>query len=84
MVEAVLTLDEVEKDPHALARDMIVEMDHPTEGKVKGIGIPIKFSDTEAKDIKPPPILGEHNDEVFAALGVSEAERQALRTRGVI
>jgi crotonobetainyl-CoA:carnitine CoA-transferase CaiB-like acyl-CoA transferase len=84
MVEAVLTLDEVEKDPHALARDMIVEMDHPTEGKVKGIGIPIKFSDTEAKEIKPPPILGEHNEEILRLIGLSDEEIGDLREKGVV
>lgn len=84
MTEAVLTIDEVEKDPHALARDMIVEMDHPTEGKVKGIGIPIKFSDTEAKEIKPPPVLGQHNDEILRLIGLSEEEIDGLREKGFV
>ncbi len=84
MTEAVLTIDEVENNPHAIARDMIVEMDHPTEGKVKGIGIPLKFSDTEAKEIKPPPILGQHNDEILGLIGLSEEEIGELREKGVV
>jgi crotonobetainyl-CoA:carnitine CoA-transferase CaiB-like acyl-CoA transferase len=84
MTEAVLTLDEVEKDPHALARDMIIEMDHPTEGKVKGIGIPIKFSDTEAKEIKPPPILGQHNEEILRLTGHSDEEINDLKEKGIV
>lgn len=84
MTEAILTIDEVEKDPHALARDMIVEMEHPTEGKVKAIGIPIKFSDTEAKDINPPPILGEHNEEILRLIGISDDEIKDLKDEGII
>jgi len=84
MCDAVLSIDEVENDPHVKARDMVVVMDHPTEGKVKGIGVPIKFSDTKADEIKPPPILGQHNDEVLALLGLSTGEIEELKKEGVI
>ena len=84
MCDAVLSIDEVEHDPHAIARKMIVEMDHPTEGKIKGIGVPIKFSRTEATDIAPPPILGQHNDEVLSLIGLSKDEIQELRADGII
>ncbi len=84
MADAVLSIDEVEHDPHAIARKMIVEMDHPTEGKIKGIGVPIKFSDTEATDLVPPPILGQHNDEILSMLGFSKAQIDQLRADGII
>ena len=84
MCDAVLSIDEVENDPHAIARKMIVEMDHPTEGKIKGIGVPIKFSDTEATEIAPPPILGQHNDEILGMVGLSEQEIGQLREDGII
>ncbi len=84
MCDAVLSIDEVENDPHVKARNMIVVMDHPTEGKVKGIGIPIKFSDTKAEEIKPPPILGQHNEEVLRLIGLSDSDIKELRTDGII
>ncbi len=84
MCDAVLSIDEVEHDPHAIAREMIVEMDHPTEGKIKGIGVPIKFSETKATDLAPPPILGQHNDEILSIIGLSKAEIERLRTDGII
>ncbi len=84
MCEAVLSIDEVENDPHAIARKMIIEMDHPTEGTIKGIGVPIKFSETEATDIAPPPILGQHNEEVLSLIGLSPAEIEKLRADGII
>jgi crotonobetainyl-CoA:carnitine CoA-transferase CaiB-like acyl-CoA transferase len=84
MVEAVLTVDEVEHDPHAIARKMIIQMEHPTEGTITGIGVPIKFSDTEATDIAPPPIMGQHNDEILSMIGVSKDEIDRLRADGII
>jgi crotonobetainyl-CoA:carnitine CoA-transferase CaiB-like acyl-CoA transferase len=84
MCEAVLTIDEVEHDPHAIARKMIIEMDHPTEGKIKGIGVPIKFSETEATDIAPPPIMGQHNGEILSMIGLSGAEIDKLKADGII
>ncbi len=84
MCDAVLSIDEVEHDPHAIARGMIVQMDHPTEGILKAIGVPIKFSETEATDITPPPIMGQHNDEILSMIGISQDEIERLRTDGII
>ena len=84
MCDAILTIDEVENDPHAIARKMIVEMDHPTEGKIKAIGIPVKFSETEATDITPPPLFGQHNDEILSMIGLSKEEIKRLRADGII
>lgn len=47
----VLTIPEMQSDPQALARDMIVETDHPRAGRVKGIGHPVKYSG----ETPPPP-----------------------------
>jgi crotonobetainyl-CoA:carnitine CoA-transferase CaiB-like acyl-CoA transferase len=85
MCEGILSIDEVENDPHAKARNMIVEMNHSTEGTVKGIGIPIKFSDTKADEIKPPPILGQHNEEILKELlSLSTDDIEKLKRDGVI
>jgi len=75
---------EVFEDPHTLAREMMVEMDHPVEGKVKGLGIPVKLSETPGKIRRPAPLLGEHTEETLSGLGYSEEEIADFRERKVI
>ncbi|RJP17934.1 MAG: CoA transferase [Deltaproteobacteria bacterium] len=58
-------VDAVFADPHAAAREMIVEMDHPAAGKVRLIGSPMKFSGTPVEYRLPPPLLGEHTAAVL-------------------
>ncbi|OLF12146.1 CoA transferase [Actinophytocola xinjiangensis] len=71
-------------DPHTLAREMVVEMDHPVAGTVRALGIPVKLSDTAGTVRRVPPGLGEHTDEVLGALGYSTAEIASLRTEGAV
>jgi formyl-CoA transferase len=52
-------------DPHTLAREMVVEMEHPEAGTVYGLGIPVKLSATPGSVRRPAPLLGQHNDEVL-------------------
>lgn len=80
----VNTIDEVFKDPQVLHRNMICEMDHPTEGHIKQLGIPIKFSESPGQLRLPPPQLGEHSTEILRSLGYTTAEIQTFRTEGVI
>ena len=56
----VLDIAQMHADPQALAREMIVETTHPTAGKVKAIGLPIKFSDTPGGVRRAAPVLGQH------------------------
>lgn len=70
---------EVASDPHTLAREMIVEMQHPVEGTVKGLGIPVKLSNTPGRVRSAAPLLGEHTDDVLARHGYSAGEIAALR-----
>jgi formyl-CoA transferase len=51
-------------DPHTRARDMVVEMEHPEAGTVRGIGIPVKLSATPGSIRRPAPLLGQHDEEV--------------------
>lgn len=84
-VSPVLSLDEVINDPHIIARDMIVEVDHPDIGKAKMPGFPIKFSETKSTLEKPAPLLGEHNVEVLSTLlGYSDEEIAKLKEEQVI
>ena len=71
-------------DPQTLAREMIVTADHPLAGTIKMIGTPFKMSGTPTSVRRPPPTLGQHNEEVLRELGYDEAEIDELRRESVI
>ncbi|MGD9833611.1 MAG: CaiB/BaiF CoA transferase family protein [Piscinibacter sp.] len=77
-------LAEVFADPQVQARGMTVEMPHPLADHVRLVASPMKFSATPVQYRRPPPLLGEHTDEVLAEAGLSPEERDALKTAGVI
>ena len=80
---AVLDTGEVLTDPHLLARDMIVEVEHPVRGKYLTAGNPIKLSASKTT-IGPSPLLGEHRTEILAELGYGDADVEALAKDGAI
>lgn len=59
------TIDKVLEDPQVIAREMIVEVEHPKAGKLKVPGIPIKMSDTPGEIRTPSPLLGQHTYEIL-------------------
>ncbi|HEY8290551.1 MAG TPA: CoA transferase [Acetobacteraceae bacterium] len=80
----VQSVAEVFQDPQILAQDMVLDVSHPNHGIVRMLGFPMKLTDTPCQVRLPAPELGEHSDAVLAELGYTEAQRQALRDRGVI
>jgi crotonobetainyl-CoA:carnitine CoA-transferase CaiB-like acyl-CoA transferase len=79
------TLKDVFADPHVVARGMVVPMQHASGAEVKVIANPVKLSATPPELRTPPPVLGEHSDEVLTGLlGMSAAEVAALREGGVV
>lgn len=58
-------LEQVVNNPQLQARDMFVTKDHPTAGKIKMIGSPLKLSRTPVEIKYPPPSPGEHQDEIM-------------------
>ncbi len=81
----VNTLDKVFSDPQALARGMLVEMPHPAAGAVRLAGTPLHLSATPAQMRLPPPLLGEHTDEILTRLlGLGARDVAALRQDGVV
>ena len=71
-------------DEQVLARNMIVEVQHPNGGSARMPGNPIKLSDTHEDTFTPPPTLGQHNEEVFSTLGLSSEDIETLKSQGVI
>jgi crotonobetainyl-CoA:carnitine CoA-transferase CaiB-like acyl-CoA transferase len=69
-------------DPQALARDMVVELEHPRAGRTRALGLPIKLSRTPGKVSRPAPLLGQHTREVLAEFGFASAEIEALIANG--
>ena len=82
-LEPVLGLDEALASEHVRARDMVVSLDQPGAGPVRQLGVPVKMSRTPGRADVPGPALGEHTEEVLAALGYSEAEIAHLVETGV-
>jgi crotonobetainyl-CoA:carnitine CoA-transferase CaiB-like acyl-CoA transferase len=80
----IYNYEQVFEDPHTQAREMVVEMEHPVEGTVRGLGIPVKLSETPGDIRRPAPLLGQHTEETLAELGYSRAEIADLRERKVI
>jgi len=71
--------------PQAQARDLAMEAQHPTAGAVRLPGFPYKLSSTPATVRLPPPLLGQHTDEVLTELlGYSSEDVMALRERGAV
>jgi formyl-CoA transferase len=66
-----------------LARDMIVEVEHPVRGRYLTAGNPIKLSASPTK-ITAAPLLGEHSREVLAELGFDDASIRGLEADGAI
>jgi crotonobetainyl-CoA:carnitine CoA-transferase CaiB-like acyl-CoA transferase len=80
----VLTVNQMHDDPHALARDMIVEVEHSRIGPVKTIGLPVKFSKTPGRVATGAPVYGEHTREVLAEYGYDKAAVEELIAAGAV
>jgi CoA:oxalate CoA-transferase len=82
----VRTVEEVIADPDIAARGMLIDSEFPTRGSVKILGSPLKLSgaDGAPRAIRRPPALGEHNAEIFGALGIDSPELQRLKSEGVV
>ncbi|MBA3597331.1 MAG: CoA transferase [Methylibium sp.] len=71
-------------DPQTLAREMVVELDHPKAGHMRALGLPIKFSETPGSVRRPAPMLGEHSREILREYAWSDAEIEALAGEGAV
>jgi crotonobetainyl-CoA:carnitine CoA-transferase CaiB-like acyl-CoA transferase len=70
--------------PQVAAREMVVELEHPVAGMLKMLGTPLKLSAQPASIRRPPPVLGQHTDEILGEAGYPAERIAALREAGVI
>ncbi|SMH39292.1 CaiB/BaiF CoA transferase family protein [Azospirillum agricola] len=68
-VAPVNSMSEAFEHPQLKHREMLLHMHHPVEGRIPQLGFPIKFSGTPGRLRTPPPLLGEHTEEILATLG---------------
>ena len=82
---AIFSVAEIAEQPHLKERGYLVEVEHPLLGTVRDLGAPFKLPESPGGPVRPSPLLGEHNDEVYGSLlGLSADEIDALRSEGVV
>jgi crotonobetainyl-CoA:carnitine CoA-transferase CaiB-like acyl-CoA transferase len=80
----VYDLDEAFQDPQVMHNEMVIETEHPVYGRVKLTANPVKLSETPATLRRPPPTVGEHNEEVLREFGYTDDAIRALQEAGVV
>jgi crotonobetainyl-CoA:carnitine CoA-transferase CaiB-like acyl-CoA transferase len=80
----ILDLPSAFSSAQATALGMRVPLEHPSLGRVDQVGLPFELAGTPASIRTPPPLLGEHTDEILAEAGYAPAEAERLRTTGVV
>jgi crotonobetainyl-CoA:carnitine CoA-transferase CaiB-like acyl-CoA transferase len=78
-------IGQVFEDPQVRHREMVVDVEHPTAGRIRLPGVPVKFAGTPARVQGPPPNLGQHTDEILRdVLEMSAAAIRELRDSGAL
>lgn len=80
----ILSMEELLNEDSLLSTGTVVEVDHPTRGKYRSVGNPIKLSDCPT-EVKRSPLLGEHTDEILTGvLGYSAEDIAKFREQGTV
>jgi crotonobetainyl-CoA:carnitine CoA-transferase CaiB-like acyl-CoA transferase len=81
----IKTVAEVCESPHLKARGMVVKLPHPKAGSITVMGVPIRLHDTPGAASVPPPLLGQHTDEILTRLlRIPRGRVERLRAAGVV
>jgi len=81
----VWTIGEALSAPQSLALGMVQELEHPKAGRIKVTGVPIQLGRSPGSVRLPPPMLGQHTQEILSELlGMPEKEVEELRTQGIV
>lgn len=78
------TLDQALSHPQVAARGLVARSNHPVLGPLQNIGLPVRFRMEDRIAHRPPPLLGEHSEEILREAGYEEAAIEALKSSGVI
>lgn len=78
-------VDEVFADPQVISRENVIEVNHPTAGRIKIANSPIKITTNPTTVRYPPPLLGEHNEEILQdVLRYSDSRIEELKLDGLV
>ena len=77
-------VSDVVNDPQVLSRNMVVDISHPNVPDLKVPNSPLKLTETPPSVRRPPPLLGQHNEEILSGLGYAAESIAKLREKGVI
>jgi crotonobetainyl-CoA:carnitine CoA-transferase CaiB-like acyl-CoA transferase len=81
----IKSVAEVCESAHLRARGMVVTLDHPKAGSIRVMGVPVRLHDTPGAASQPPPLLGQHTDEILIRLLRFPRSRvERLRAAGVV
>ncbi|NYT43428.1 CoA transferase [Alcaligenaceae bacterium] len=78
------TIGQALSHPQTLARDMVVDLDHPQAGPTKALGSPIHFSRTPTQVLRPAPVLGQHTRELLREVGYADADIDVFVAEGAV
>jgi crotonobetainyl-CoA:carnitine CoA-transferase CaiB-like acyl-CoA transferase len=80
----VYTYEQALSDPQVQHRRMVYDIDHPTIGPMKTLGLPLKSNGDLTRIRKPAPLLGQHTREVLRELGYAERDAESMVQEGVV
>jgi alpha-methylacyl-CoA racemase len=83
-LSSVHEMEDLEKDPQLRAREMIIETEHEGGVKLKGVGVPIKFSECKPDPPEPAPVVGQDSIEILKEAGYSEERIEELVEKGIV
>lgn len=80
----IQTMDQVFSHPQIIAREMVVNTNHPEAGEVKLVGSPIKMSRSMVQIKRHPPMPGEHTDEILKEAGYTEEDIATMKQENIV
>lgn len=78
------TLGQLLDHPHTQGSDVIVDYTHPAAGPTRSVGQPYKLNEETRRAGTPPPLHGQHTDEILREIGVAQSEIDKLRSSNII
>lgn len=81
----IYNVKQITEDHHiAEVREMFVDIDHPVIGKMTVNGCPVKLMDAMPRINRPGPTLGQHNEEIYKAIGYTDEDLEEMKKENVI